>query len=324
MISQHDLPQAKFLPDASSSPLEFLKRYLKNGESSSSSASPYQTKYESSQQGTLIQISQRLSTGLVRVIWESTLKANDDNSNLYDFTEQLFHMHQASKTSYDKLQKAFDRLEEARDDWKDTAEKLEHVWENEKSELLENFLTLYRKQQEMTAQAQERLQQLEEELEKTKQELVNAVSNSQTYKKDKMLANMLNEEPDDMDTDLYPKELVEKLAGTGKSKHEPRRGQKRPSTTTVVPKKIRNKATGAIEYFDDDEALADIVELSKNGTNVKNNGDNESARKNSQKPARGRKSKKDDSSTDSAGNYSYSEMDSDVLAQLAAMKGMDE
>lgn len=311
-----ELPQSSLLPEP---PKEFLKSQL----TGSSSDSPFQTKYERNEQGILIHISQRLSSGLVRVVWETTLKADDDTT-VYDFTEQLFQLYQEKQTSHDKLKTAFSQLDKARADWKDTAEKLEHVWENEKSELLDNFLTLYKKQQELTAKAQERSKQLEEELlEKKKQEL-DETAKIKTYKKDKFVADMLNEEPDDFDTEIYSKELVAKLAGSDLNK-EP--GQDRPPTR-VVPKKVRNKATGAIEYFDEDEALADLIQTrdSSNGTDASGgrNAKRPASRKKVEPPKKVRKSKKDDSSTDSAGNYSESELDSSVLAHLAAIKNMED
>ncbi|GAX14690.1 hypothetical protein FisN_11Hh231 [Fistulifera solaris] len=283
--------------------VEFLKRQLFEKDPA------YTTRYESSPDSIKMQISQQLSSGIVRQIWETTLLRA---GTLFGFTEQLLQFQQHGQTSGEKLQTTLRQIEHDREEWKRTAQQLEHVWQTEKSELLDNFLVLYHHQKERTTKAQERIHELEQLLQEKEQELTNVKNNNKSDDHRILLQN----EPDDMDTELYPQELVDRLAGGKKVK-------KRPATTTtkaVVPKKRRNQATGAMEYFDADEAVTDLIlQTEQKNSDAKEN-PLESERKNDSKKARG-KNAKDDSSTDSAGNYSYSsELDSDILAQLAAMK----
>jgi hypothetical protein len=307
--------------------VEFLKRQLL---SAASDHQEYTTRYEYlPDEGSIrMQISQHFSSGIVRRVWETTLPKT---GTLYEFTEQVLQWQQQSQWECDHLQTALRQVEHDRAAWNDTADKLECVWQDEKSELLDNFLVLYQKQKEMTTQAQERVQQLEKLLQEKEQELRNVTNNNQKNTTDNRRM-LLQNEPDDMDSELYPQELVEQLAD-GKNV----RGTKRPSTTvtkTLVPQKRRNQATGAMEYYDEDEAVTDLLQYAvktedftddvkkqkKKSRDTEKKNSQKSKRKDDLKKARGKKSK-DDDSTDSAGNYSYSsELDSDVLAQLAAMK----
>lgn len=319
-LSKQDLLKSRFLPDESS--IQFLKRQL---GSTANDNSPFYTKYEWNDGILLIQISQHLSSGLVRVVWETTLQQT--TTAVYDFTTRLLQFYKDKQTSHDELTTAYHHLDKFRNEWKDTAEKLEHVWENEKNELLNNFLILYKKQQEITAAAQAELQQLKEQLDQTKQELEN-VKHSNNKNHDKAADMQLNDEPDDMDHEVYPQELVNHLAGTVSSTRRPQPNRKR--SMVAQPKKARNTATGAIEYFDTDEALADLAGIGADTKSARGGGRNlnktsKKTTKPVQKKGRTLKSTKDDSSsTDSTGHYSDNEMDSDVLAQLAAMKDMDE
>ncbi|GAX09795.1 hypothetical protein FisN_11Lh231 [Fistulifera solaris] len=259
-----------------------------------------------------MQILQQLSLGIVRQVWDTTLLRT---GTWYEFTEHLLHVQQQGQMACETLQTALRHVEHDREAWKETAHQLENVWQNEKSELLDNFLLLYHQQKEKTTQAQERIQQLEKLLQEKEQELTNVKKKSKkSHTFDNNSRILLQNEPDDMDSELYPQELVDQLAGGKNVK------KKRPSATkTLNPKKRRNQATGAMEYYDEDEAVTDLLQTEKNSDAGKENS-SKSKRKDDLQKAR-KKKVKDDSSTDSAGNYSYSsELDSDILAQLAAMK----
>lgn len=175
------------------------------------------------------------------------------------FTKAIMERGQALETERKVVERNLDVLREAREGWKDTAEKLEGQWEEEKTELLQNFLTLYSKKKEYTQQMQERVKELEDQLEQaneqlaqTKEELAQAKSSAKRSRTTTTTTRDLENEPDDMNEFLYDQDEVNQLAAgqrvTQKRKTPPPNGATASGTAGI--KRARNPLTGAMEYYD--------------------------------------------------------------------------
>lgn len=190
-------------------------------------------------------IKERTKTGLVRLLWSTMLSCNIDSKagSIGDLTFRLLQRHEDIVGQLATFEKKYSQLERDRDGWKDTAEKLEGQWEEEKSTLFQNFCDLYAGKQDHEKQ---KFEGLLRENERLKVELAEATTNRRTNNitRQHELPKILKNLPNDGDRELYDTEMVNRLA-EGKRFNESKR---------------RNHLTGAMEYFDADAALEDVVQ----------------------------------------------------------------
>jgi hypothetical protein len=225
-----------------------------------------------------ISIKERLQNGIVRILWSTVMpcldEANITNCGrksiyaLFQLGLDLSDQYGQVLQKMDALKENHQLLERDRDGWKDTAQKLEGQWEDEKSLLFNNFCTLYSGKKEYD---DTRIAELQREIAELKQQLAKAsdpgtASTSTVAGKKSVLPDCLQNVPyDDHHRSPYDDETVRRLA----------RGERVPivavktedsvdtdSYTAIEKqsKKRRNPVSGATEYQDADEALQDIMQ----------------------------------------------------------------
>jgi hypothetical protein len=213
---------------SSQDPIDFLISLLLE----LSGETPLPTKFEIIGDKLRIQASQRLSSGLVKKCWTATIERDHSTSILSSMLQLGLQVKD--------LQTEKQSTEQIKDQWMDTAHKLQGRWEEEKSELLNNFLLLYKKKQELAKQAQEdaqeKIQQLEDALQQKEEELRIA--------KRSALPDYEDQLPQDQDQVMFDPETVERLA--------------KRKRAAAVPSRRRNKTTGAMEYYDSNVVLEDL------------------------------------------------------------------
>jgi hypothetical protein len=237
----------------------------------------------------LISIKERLKNGIVRILWSTILSGFDAGNITNSDTkgiDALFQLGLDLSDHYDQTLRKMDSLKEHhlllerdRDAWKDTAEKLEGLWEDEKSVLFHNFCTLYSGKKEYD---DGRIAELQQEIDKLKQQLqkastLGAASTTSVAGRKSVLPDFLQNEPNDDHHRLpYDDETVRLLA----------RGERVPMVTVKTEdygdtdayaasekqsKKRQNPVSGATEYQDADEALQDILQSSPDHKKLKGN-----------------------------------------------------
>jgi hypothetical protein len=229
IITAEDVKSSVNGVPSSQDPIDFLISLLLPKESSGET--PLPTKFEVLNDTLRIQASQRLPSGLVKKCWTTTIERDTHSTSILSSMLQL-------GLQVKDLETEKQSVERNKDQWMDTAQELQGRWEEEKSELLNNFLLLYKKKQELGTQAQEqaqeKIQQLEDTLEQKEEELRIA--------KRSALPDYEDQLPQDQDQVMYDPETVDRLA----------------KRKRAVPSRRRNETTGALEYFDSNVVLEDL------------------------------------------------------------------
>ena len=228
-----------------------------------------------------ISIKERLPNTMVRIVWSSTLLCVDDIENktnsateLLELSLRLTEQHDEKIQQLRTVQEQYQLLLRDRDGWKDTAQKLDGQWENEKSILFQNFCTLYTSKQDHD---QTIITQLKAEIEAMKSQMAtNTISlqrppTNDTKSKPAELPECLQDVPDDHRVE-FEDDVVRRLArgervpvksNNSKPKKVATTNSKSStseSTTAAQRKRLRNPISGATEYMDADAALEDILE----------------------------------------------------------------
>jgi hypothetical protein len=247
---------------------------------------PYTDNANNEQVRLHISIKERLSNGIVRILWSTLLLRVEDNiinnkknssDVLFDLSLQLTEQNQQSNVQLATVQDQYHSLERDRDGWKDTAEKLEGKWEEEKSILFQNFCTLYTNKQEYDQakieQLQEEIIRLKEQFSKSTTSKNNALSSVPVKKSE--LPECLQDLPNDDNHCLpYDDDMVRRLAQGQRVpivsiKTEDTSDNDINASNTARQKRRRNPVSGATEYIDADDALQDILKVPPPHTNKK-------------------------------------------------------
>ena len=111
----------------------------------------------------VIQVRERTKSGIVRLPWTSTLlrSSGGEDSSLLSLTTSLIDAIHREQKRADQLDSDRNILKRNRDEWKDTAEKLEGEWEREKTQLLQNFLKLYNARKDYIKHLEKKLADVE-------------------------------------------------------------------------------------------------------------------------------------------------------------------
>lgn len=112
----------------------------------------------------VIQVRERTKSGVVRLPWMSTLlrsSSGEDSSSLLSLTTSLMDAFHREQQRANQLDSDRNCLKRNRDEWKDTAEKLEGEWEREKTQLLQNFIKLYNARQDYIKHLEQKLADVE-------------------------------------------------------------------------------------------------------------------------------------------------------------------
>ena len=211
-----------------------------------------QTSFKSPVQDTLqIIVLERMESGLNRKAWTSgQLQRSSDNS-IFSFCMALVEEIHHEKDNSQKLHSTTESLHERLDQWKDTAEKLDGQWQNEKSKLFNNFLTLYN-------QKQDQVKELEKEIEQLKKERDHARQAAAHKRQPDFLANL----PDDEDANLHDEATVVRLAA-GRPVNVPKKKRAKSKDEEDSPyKKMR---VNRKEYNGVDALLNDPSVFNENG-----------------------------------------------------------
>jgi hypothetical protein len=152
------------------------------------------------------------------MLWNGLLQPCSENTTLLlrlGTSLQQEQDHQA------QLERENQQLQHDLQRWKDTANKLEGVWQSQQDSLVENFFALYQETHEELRNAKLQLQQLENRLQ------VVGSSPAAHHKQPHTTAAVtrLQDHPNDQDVVLYDDALVDRLAA----------GPSGPSTRAVQP-----------------------------------------------------------------------------------------
>ena len=239
-----------------------------------------------------ISIKERLPNTMVRIVWSSILSCVDDNNHsdastttmnpscnssaaeLLELSLRLTEQHQEIMRGMRAEHEQYRLLLRERDGWKDTAQKLEGKWEDEKSVLFQNFCTLYTGKQDydqaIIHQMQAEINALKDQgatMNATAPAIESALIDKKATKSAE-LPECLQDVPQDDHKLVYDDDLVRRLARGERVPMEPTIRPEQyaspaeiPTSTTTTAhqrKRHHNPISGATEYMDADDALKDI------------------------------------------------------------------
>lgn len=208
---------------------------------------------------------ERLSTGVVRILWSDRLKPFQPEAGAFAFCSALGSSINQGKRQMEDLQKQCQGLL----GWKDTAEKLNGEWQKDKDELLERFLILYKKTQEELRKALTEIDDLKKSANQEPASLIAAAARTTqgarttaagARGRNKAKAAPAFEYQFGRDVELYDTETVERLAEgrkgrpTGDVASGAAREQTGPPSVVALPAR-KNPLTGSIEVWDVDALL---------------------------------------------------------------------
>jgi hypothetical protein len=305
------------LSQASPTPVDILAGYLTSGEE----AIKTYFRLDPSNESLDIQILERTNTGLSKKRWTGSLTTAKADQSLFLFCTSLMSTVHQGRDKVQDLQSQMSKVQGELEGWKETAGNLEGKWETEKIELLENFLALYNQKQKEVQTLQEETKTLQEEMKRERQTRTQRAPAASRPE----LPACLTSIPGDQDEELYSSETVARLAtGSRNQKVAPtKRSRPPPKSSTAVKKRV-NATTGAIEIYDPDAMIAEI--LKDGGDNGEGNRLKQAPVADKRKAAKVAKAdmgankrtklEEDDVDTD---NFIYKDMQSDIFAQLAAL-----
>lgn len=208
------------------------------------------------------------TSGIRRTLWKTTL-----SKALGPAALQLFQsLHGELGTTQDKLMRAKEEKEAYRvaaDAYRETAEKLEGAWNREKTELLGNFLRVYRARGDIIQQQDKEMTDLRQPMEHAPPSTGKAAPTAAASRPDNNPDFIHNEPVDGLnlasDTldclargervpDTYTSTGMYTSTSTGTSN-----GTQPDALASRAAKKARrNKVTGVKEYLDAESAIADL------------------------------------------------------------------
>lgn len=252
------------LSQVSPTPVEILAAYLTSGEE----AIKTYFRLDPGNESLDIQILERMNTGLSRKRWTGSLTTTKADHSLFSFCTSLMGTVHQGRDKVQDLQCQMSKVEGELEGWKETAGNLEGKWETEKTQLLENFLALYNQKQKEVQTLQEETKTLQEEMKRERQTRTERAPAAARQE----LPECLTSIPGDQDEELYSSETVARLAAGTCDKEvaftAPAKRSKPPpkaSKATAAVKTRVNQTTGAIEIYDPDAMIAEIL---KDGDNA--------------------------------------------------------
>jgi hypothetical protein len=249
------------LSQASPNPVDILAAYLTSGEE----AIKTYFRLDPGNESLDIQILERMNTGLSRKRWTGSLTTTTADHSLFSFCTSLMGTVHQGRDKVQDLESQMSKVQGELEGWKETAGNLEGKWESEKTQLLENFLELYSLKQKEVQTLQEKSKTLQEEMKRERQALTQRAPTTARQE----LPECLTSIPGDQDEELYSSETVARLAAGTRNQEvkfttPSKRSRPPPKKTTAAVKTRINKTTGAIEIYDPDAMIAEIL---KDGDN---------------------------------------------------------
>ena len=177
----------------------------------------------------------------------------DRNGDLFQFCQTIGACINQGQRELQSINHDMKVLQEERDNWKSTAEKLEGCWQKEKTTVLQNFVTLYNK-------THEELINTKNELAATKlaldaQEIVPQPKKRGRQAKPKVeIEDDLPDQPDDYDNEQLDEEMVDALASRRPVDLTKRNYKK---STAAAKSKAKKTKTKQVLDSDDDETSSE-------------------------------------------------------------------
>jgi hypothetical protein len=283
-----------------------------------------------------IQVSEHRSSGLSLVTFATTVPRASE-SDMVNFVKRLVDRKKRLEAELRDQNTRLQQVKRQREEWKDTAHKLERGWEGEKNKLLSNFLQLYDAKQQQVKQTQSQLEDLQKEVQSLKEQIAasggtHAAAASRATGRRHELPDYLQNLPDDLNEEMYDEETIARLAAG------PQRGQKKaaaatkkrkkPTKITTKQMKGRNEITGATEYYESSAVLEDETLWKTAGDDEASDSNKPEAKKHKEEEAKSAPTGKGRSKAESAASPADSSsddscLDADVLAQLDALREDD-
>jgi hypothetical protein len=246
------------LSQAFPTPVEILAAYLTSGEE----AIKTYFRLDPGNESLDIQILERMNTGLSRKRWTGSLTTTKSDQSLFSFCTSLMSTVHQGRDKVQDLQCQMSKVQGELEGWKETAGNLEGEWEIEKTQLLENFLELYNQKQKEVQRHQEENKTLQEEMKRERQ---TPTQRAPAFARHELPA-CLTSIPGDQDEELYSSETVARLAsGTRNQEIAPTKHSRPPPKSSKAAKTRINETTGAIEIYDPDALIAEILKDGDNG-----------------------------------------------------------
>jgi hypothetical protein len=248
------------LSQESPTPIDILSSYLTSDEETIKTYFRLDPGNESLD----IQILERMNTGLSRKRWTGSLMTSQASDSFFSFCTMLTDGIHKGRDKVKDLQSQMANVQSEVEGWKETAESLEDKWESEKTELLDKFLELYNLKQKEVQQLQEEAKILQKEMEMERERQTRTQRTPAASRQE--LPDFLTSIPGDQDEERFSPEMVARLAtGARSQKVAPtKRSRPQPKSSTAAKTRV-NKTTGAIEVYDPDAMIADIMNSGDNG-----------------------------------------------------------
>jgi hypothetical protein len=216
-----------------------------------------------------IQILEKMKTGLSRKRWTGSLTTTAAEHSLFSFCASLMGTVHEGRDKAQDLQSQMSKVQGELNGWKETAGNLEGTWESEKTQLLENFLLLYNQKQKEVQTLQEETKTLQEEMKREREKQARMVRAPAAARQEQ--PECLTSIPGDQDEEQYSAETVARLAAGTRNQEAKfatpttKRSRPPPKKATAAVKTRINKTTGAIEIYDPDAMIAEILKDGDNG-----------------------------------------------------------
>jgi hypothetical protein len=210
--------------------------------------------YELDEKGTMgikLVIKEMLSIGVVKVLWTDTLKRKDESSGALSFCSILGNCVNEAKDEIDVLKTERDSIQADLEGWKDTAEKLDRDWQNEKDLLTHRFFELYQKTHEELVKSSQEVKQL-------KKQVAEARSSGRPTTKAPILPPADFGQPDDVDFEQIDPDMVENLAAGKRMRTSFIKASENAKKAFSLPTSgamRTNSLTGAKEVYNFEDAL---------------------------------------------------------------------
>lgn len=207
-----------------------------------------------------MQIMYRDKTGeevSMKKAWKGRLELQQHTNAMLIFCNQLgFGVNQLQQNQR-TLQTSIDNLKEGQKRWKRTAEKLEGKWQTEKDQLFQQFLVLYNKVRSELTKARDACETLRNQQRQQPASPQIVAAAARAPQEDEHSEHSYHG-PDDNDDNVYPQDLVDRLAaGPVPDRAYSEQQRKRPAAKTNNSNAYKKKRSSAKSDDSDSDATTD-------------------------------------------------------------------
>lgn len=193
--------------------------------------------------------------------WDGTLQKETSSTrgnNIMSFYRLLGEGINQGQHNIEKLQGKIENLKKNCASWKDTAEKLEGAWQDEKDTLFQNFVLLYNQTRDALEKTRNELQDLKRRQAEEEQE--KRVSKRPRIKREEGEEDLDNlaDQPDDIDDRIFGQDMVDALASARPVSLNTNASKYRGTTSRQPPTKRVKVKKEKVDDGQDDRKLSAV------------------------------------------------------------------